>query len=53
MLAAIDLTAFSAGVADVTTALTGTVGPALIGLSVAVLGIMLAISWIRRIRSVV
>ncbi len=48
-----NLTAFSAAVGDVEDAITTTVLPALVGIAVAALGVTLAVSWIKRIRSAV
>lgn len=47
------LTEFSGAVTEVTTGLTATVGPAMIGLAVVGLGISLGIGWVKRIRSAV
>jgi len=47
------LTDFTDAIGDVTTAITGTVLPAMVGVAVAALGVTLAIGWIKRIRSAV
>jgi len=47
------LTAFTDAVDGVKTAITGTVGPALIGAAVVGVGVSLAIGFVKRIRSAV
>lgn len=49
----LDFTSFSTAVGEVTEAITDTVGPAMVGIAVAALGVSLAVGWVRRIRSAV
>nr|DAU79848.1 MAG TPA: INOVIRUS (FILAMENTOUS BACTERIOPHAGE) STRAIN XF, Helical virus [Inoviridae sp.] len=49
----LNLDAFSDAVDSVTGAIGTTVLPAMVGIAVAALGVTLAVSWIKRIRSAV